>query len=143
MPGNSRRSSTTGGPEAYRASQRALTTIEFKNAKRSSGCVSKTWLGSSGNMTQGCLLRVQKCVVGRSQEVSSKVPARTKRNAFGFADLRFAPLQIHEAHSGHIHRVTLRPLSAVWSIARGSTPVRWKACSSTTIAMENALLVKR
>jgi Ca2+-binding RTX toxin-like protein len=43
--------------------------------------------------------------VGRSQEVSSKVPARTLRN--GLAD---APLQIHEPHSGHIHRDTLRPL---------------------------------
>jgi hypothetical protein len=117
-----------------------LTAIELKNATTSSGCVSKTWLRSSGNMTQGCLLRVPKCVVGCSQEVSSKVPARTLRNAFGLADPGFAPLQIHEPHSGHIHRVTLRPLSAVWSIARGSTPVRWKACSSTTIAIENALL---
>ena len=48
---------------------------------------------------QGCLLRVQKCTVGRSQEVSSKVPARTLRN--GLVDL---PLQIHEPHSGHTHR---------------------------------------
>jgi hypothetical protein len=62
---------------------------------------------------------------------------------FGSPIRGFAPLQIHEPHSGHIHRVTLRPLSAVWSIARGSLPVRWKACSSTNIAMENALLVKR
>ena len=79
---------------------------------------SNTWLHSSGNMIQGCLLRVQKCTVGRSQEVSCKVPARTLRN--GLVD---AALQIHEAHSGHTHRDTLRPLSAVLSSARGS-PVR-------------------
>jgi hypothetical protein len=111
---------------------------ELKNAKGSSGCVSKTWLRSSGNTIQGCLLRVQKCTVGRSQEVSSKVPARTLLN--GLADE--PRLLIHEPHSGHTHRDTLRPLSAVWSIARGS-PVRWKACASINIAMENALLVKR
>src|ERR1700751_4470789 len=120
-----------------------LATTELKNAKMSSGCISKTWLRSSGNTIHGCLFRVQKCAAGRSQEVSSKVPARTVRYAFGFADPGFAPLHIHEPHSGHTHRVKLRPLSAVWSIARGSTPVRWKACASNTIAIENALLVKR
>jgi hypothetical protein len=51
----------------------------------SSGCVSKTLLRSSGSSIQGCLLRVQKCVAGRSQEVSSKVPARTMRNPLGSA----------------------------------------------------------
>jgi hypothetical protein len=32
-------------------------------------------------MIQGCLLRTQKCLVGRSHEVSSKVPARTRYRA--------------------------------------------------------------
>jgi hypothetical protein len=62
---------------------------------------------------------------------------RALRN--GLAD---APRQIHEPHSGHTHRDTLRPLSAVRSIARGSS-VRWKACTSINIARENPLLVKR
>jgi hypothetical protein len=75
--------------------------------------------------------------------MSSKVPARTARNVLGFGDPGFAPLHVHEPHSGHTHLVKLRPLSAVWSIARGSTPIRRKACTFTTIAMENALLVKR
>jgi hypothetical protein len=48
---------------------------------------SNTWLHSSGNMIQGCLLRVQKCTVGRSQEVSCKVPARTLRNGLVDAPL--------------------------------------------------------
>jgi hypothetical protein len=110
---------------------------ELKNAKGSSGYVSKTRLCSSGDAIHGCLLRVQRCTVGRNQEVSSKVPARALRN--GLAD---APRQIHEPHSGHTHRDTLRPLSAVRSIARGSS-VRWKACTSINIARENPLLVKR
>jgi hypothetical protein len=122
---------------------RAFATTELKNAKMSSGCVSKTWLRLSDSTIQGCLLRVQKCADGHSQEVSSKVPARTARNAFEFGDPGFAPLHIHEPQSGHTHRVSLRPLSAVWSIARGSTPDRWKTCASTTIAMANALLVMR
>jgi hypothetical protein len=132
-----------GGPEAYQGALRALAITELKNSKTSSGWVSKTWPRSWGNSTQDCLLRVQKCAVGRSQEVSSKVPARTLRHATWFADPGFAPLQIHEPHSGQTHRVTLRPLSAVWSIARASMPVRRNACVSTTNAMEKALLVKR
>jgi hypothetical protein len=75
--------------------------------------------------------------------MSSKVPARTARNVLGFGDPGFAPLHIHEPHSGHTHLVKLRPLSAVWSIARGSIPVKWKTCASPIIPMENALLVKR
>jgi len=63
--------------------------------------------------------------------MSSKVPARTARNVLGFGDPGFALLHIHEPHSGHTHLVKLRPLSAVWSIARGSIPVKWKTCSST------------
>jgi hypothetical protein len=37
--------------------------------RAAAGCVSKI-SSPSGNMIQGCLLRVQKCAVGRSQEVS-------------------------------------------------------------------------
>ena len=74
---SARTSPWTGGPKAYRVALRALTTIELKNPKTSSGCVSKIWFCSSGSVIQGCLFRVQKCAVGHSQEVSSKVPART------------------------------------------------------------------
>jgi hypothetical protein len=52
---------------------------ELKNAKGSSGYVSKTRLCSSGDAIHGCLLRVQRCTVGRNQEVSSKVPARVAK----------------------------------------------------------------
>ena len=41
--------------------------IWLKNRTRSAGCVSKIW-SPSGIAIQGCLLRVQKCTVGRSQE---------------------------------------------------------------------------
>jgi hypothetical protein len=41
-------------------------------------CVSKI-SSPSGNSTQGCLFRVQTCVVGRSHDVSSSVPPRTIR----------------------------------------------------------------
>ena len=79
-----------------------------KNPSRSAGCVSKLRL-PSGSAIQGCLLRVQKCAVGRSQEVSSKVPART------FAEPGLgALLQIHEPHCGQTQRVITRPLSAVF-----------------------------
>ena len=74
---SARTSPWTGGPKAYRVALRALTTIELKNPKTSSGCVSKIWFCSSGSVIQGYLFRVQKCAVGHSQEVSSKVPART------------------------------------------------------------------
>ena len=50
-------------PSVHRASStrsplRALATTELKNAKMSSVRVSKTWLRSSGNIIQGCLLRL-------------------------------------------------------------------------------------
>jgi hypothetical protein len=44
---------------------------------RSFGCVSNLW-SPSGNTTHGCALRVQKCTVGRSQDVSSSVPAQVR-----------------------------------------------------------------
>ena len=43
----------------------------------SDGCASKI-SSPSAKVTQGCLLRVQIWRVGRSYEVSSSVPARTK-----------------------------------------------------------------
>jgi hypothetical protein len=52
-------------------------------ANTSGGCVSKLWPPSA---IQGCALRVQKCTVGCSQELSSKVPARTARNSPGCTD---------------------------------------------------------
>jgi hypothetical protein len=79
-------SSHAGAARRQALALRALATTELKNANKSSGCVSKTWLRSSGSTTQGCLLRVQKCAAGRSQEMSSKVPARTARNVLGFGD---------------------------------------------------------
>jgi hypothetical protein len=88
-------------------------------------------------VTQGCLLLIQMCRVGLSQEVSSSVPART----------RIAPslggLHTQEPHSGQTHRVLGRPLSAIRRSGRGSIPLRRKALSATTIPKENALLVKR
>jgi hypothetical protein len=78
---------------------------------QSPGCVSKLRL-PSGNVTQACLLRVQKCTVGRNQDLSSSVPARTVRNVPGDAEPGFAPLQIYVLHSGQIHRALVRPLSA-------------------------------
>jgi hypothetical protein len=74
----------------------------------SAGCVSKLRL-PSGSPTQGCLLRVQKCTVGRSQEVSSRVPPRTLRTV----EPGLGPAQTHEPHSGQTQRVVTRPLSAV------------------------------
>jgi hypothetical protein len=89
------------------------------------------------------LLRVQKCAIGRSQEVSSNVPARTARTAPGVAELALGAPQIHEPQSGQTHRVVTWPLSAVRWIERGSPFVRRKAISETTIAIEKALLVIR
>jgi hypothetical protein len=59
------------------------------------------------------LLRVQKCTLGSSQDVSSNVPARTVRSAPGDGEPGFGPLQTEAAHSGQIHRVLVRPLSAM------------------------------
>jgi hypothetical protein len=72
-----------------------------------SGCVSKT-RSPSGRVTQGCLLRVQKCIVGRSHEVSSNVPALTRR--IPSSGLRM--LQTQQPQSEHTRRVLTRPLSA-------------------------------
>jgi hypothetical protein len=56
----------------------------------------------------------------------------------------FAPLQTHVPHPAQIHRVTVRPLSAVRSKARGSAPVvKRHASAATTIAEEKALPVSR
>jgi len=77
------------------------------------------------------------CLVGRSQEVSSRVPARTRTKP---------PLgvpQTQEPHSGHTKRVLTRPLSAVRWSRRGSIPLSRRALSATTTPIEKALLVKR
>jgi len=104
----------------------------------SAGWVSKL-RSASGNATQGCLLRVQKCTVGRSQEVSSRVPPRTLR----IVDPGVGARQTHEPHSGQTQRVVTRPLSAVRWTARGSPWMRRQAPSARTTAIENALLVMR
>ena len=73
-------------------------------------------------MIQGCLLRTQKCLVGRSHEVSSKVPARTRcRPSPGLPVLKS-----QQPHSGQTQRIFTRPLSAMASSGRGSSPVRRK-----------------
>jgi hypothetical protein len=97
-----------------------------------------------GSATQGWALRVQKCAVGRSQEVSSSVPARTATKPPGAAVPGFAPLQTQAPHSAQTHRVTVRPLSAVRWKDRGSTPAKKRhASAATTTADENALPVSR
>ena len=68
------------------------------------GCVSK-FRPPSGIGTQGCLLRVQICAVGRSQEVSSSVPPRTLRTV----EPGRGAVQTHTPHSGHIQRVDASP----------------------------------
>src|SRR5205085_7080860 len=50
----------------------------------SAGCVSKL-RQPSGKLTQGCLLRIKKCTVACSPDVSSSVPARTRRSMSGAA----------------------------------------------------------
>jgi hypothetical protein len=49
--------------------------MDRNQARLSAGCVSK-WMSHSTSVTQGWTLRVQKCAVGRSLEVWSRVPAR-------------------------------------------------------------------
>jgi hypothetical protein len=120
-------------PGSYREVEPAVD----RNPPKSSGCVSNVRL-PSGSAIQGCLPRVQKCIVGRSQDGSSKVPARTRTADPGCG----APL-IHEPHSGQTQRVTTFPLSAVFWSGRGAPLVRWKASPGTTIAIEKALLVRR
>ena len=80
--------------------------VWLKNRTRSAGCVSKIW-SPSGIAIQGCLLRVQKCTVGRCQEVSAKVPPRTLRTVMPGREP-----QTHEPHSGQIHQIVSLPLSA-------------------------------
>src|SRR5260370_30866687 len=56
--------------------QRHLTTPR-SGASYAGGAFSKT-SSPSASKTQGCLLRVQMCRVGRSHDVSSRVPALTR-----------------------------------------------------------------
>jgi hypothetical protein len=96
-----------------------------------------------GSVTQGWALRVQKCTLGRSQEVSSSVPARTATKVPGGAVPGFAPLQIQVPHSAQTHRVTVRPLSAGRWKDRGSAPAKRHASAATMSADEKALPVSR
>src|SRR5947209_4063057 len=73
------------------------------------------------------------CRVGRSQDVSSSVPARTR-----IPPSRAGPA-IHDPQSGQTQRVVVRPLSARRWRARGLTPLSLNAVSGTTTPIENAL----
>src|ERR1051325_61122 len=114
--------------------------FDLKNCSRS-GWVAKTSL-PSGIVTQGCLLRVQKCAVVLSHEVSSSVPARTRRIISAPDAPGCGLLVSQQPHSGQTHLVTTRPLSAIFSSSRGSPFVRRNALSCTVIASEKALLVR-
>lgn len=92
-------------------------------------------------MNHRCALRVQKWTVGRSEEVSSSVPARSATKLPGGAVPGFAPLQIQVPHSAQIHRVTVRPLSAVRWKDRASPPEKRHASAGTTSADEKVLPV--
>jgi hypothetical protein len=116
--------------------------MDRNQARPSAGCVSKR-MSPSGSVTQGCALRVQKCAVGRSQEVSSSVPARSATKVPGGAVPGFAPLQIQVPHSAQTHRITVRLLSAVRRKDRSSPRMKWHASATTTSAEEKALPVSR
>jgi hypothetical protein len=132
------------GKVAERSAQRppASFCCANRNPIVSAGCVSNL-CPSGGSTTQGCALRVQKCAVGRSQEVSSRVPACTRRNAVGEDSPGLDPLQMMVAHCGQIHLVAARPLSVVRWIGRGSSPESRKASSATMNDIENALPKRR
>lgn len=116
--------------------------MDRNHAKPSSGCVSKR-VSPSGSVTQGWALRVQKCAVGRSQDVSSSVPARTATKPPGGAVPSLAPLQTQMPQPAQTHRVTVRPLSAERSKDRVSPPAKRHASAATTTAEEKALPVSR
>jgi hypothetical protein len=92
-------------------------------------------------MTHRCALRVQKWTVGRNHAVSSSVPARSLKTVPGGAVPGFASLQTQVPHAAQIHRVTVRPLSAMRWKDRVSPPVKRHASALTTRADEKALLV--
>jgi len=71
------------------------------------------------------------------------VPARTRRIISADDAPGCGLLTIQHAQSGHSHRVTIRPLSAVFCTSRGSPCVSRNARSGTVTAIENALLVTR
>jgi hypothetical protein len=115
-----------------------LAPADAQKAPMSAGCVSKL-RSPSGSMIQGCLLRIHRCTVGRSHDVSSSVPARTVRTG---APGLGVPL-IHEPQSGQSQRIVTRPLSVVRSTGRGSAAVIRNDLSAITIPIEKALLVIR
>jgi hypothetical protein len=77
------------------------------NGPHLSGRLSLEDFITSGSLTQGCFLRVHMCLVGRSQDVSSSVPPRTRITP------SLGVRQIHEPHSGQTSLMLTRPLSAV------------------------------
>jgi hypothetical protein len=87
--------------------------------------------------THGCLLLPQICRVGRSQDVSSSVPPRTR-----YSSSMGKPV-IQDPHSGQTSRVLIRPLSATRWSARGSMPESLNPPSGTTTPSEKALPVSR
>src|SRR6516164_2937405 len=66
----------------------------------------RTSLIASGNANRGSALRVQKCTVGRSQHMSSSVPAPT--NSGSRVGCLVAPDPCPAI--GRTHRLTVRPL---------------------------------
>ena len=76
--------------------------------------------------------------MGRSQEVSSKVPPRTLRTVMPGREA-----QTHEPHSGQIHKIISLPLSARYWTAFGSPRTIRKPPSGRTQAIEKGLLVIR
>ena len=83
------------------------------------------------------MLRVQMCAVGRSQEVSSRVPPRTLRTV----EPGLGAVQTHTPHSGQTQRVDTRPLPVVRWTPFGWPWTRRKAPSGSTQPSEKALLV--
>src|SRR5580698_7593601 len=93
-------------------------------SSHSVGCPSNS-SSPSRNVTQGCLLRVHICRVGRSHDVSSRLPARTRTTPpRGW-------LYTQHPQSGHMNRVLSRPLSGTRWIARGSPAVSRNAVSGS------------
>ena len=97
------------------------------NPSNLSGCVSNRRT-SAGNTTHGCALRVQKCTVCRSRDVSSSVPARIERKPVGERSPNFTPPYTRVPHEGQNHPVIRRPRSDSRLAGFNQGPVRWNRC---------------
>src|SRR5881394_190828 len=104
---------------------------------KSCGRLSLEDLIAFGQGNPGLLAAGPDVPFGRSHDVSSSVPARTRCNP------SLGVPQIQVPHSGQTRRVFTRPLSAVRCSGRGSTPLSRNAVSGITTPMLNALLVRR